>query len=73
MAQTRFPIGIFNDTQRYNPQWSSFTCFIETIKGKKYFKTPTIRKYFDILVDKDDYGKKDKGEILGFLYRATKE
>ena len=73
MAQTRFPVSMFNDTQRLNPYWSSFTCFCEVITSKKYLKRPTIIKWFNELVDKDDYAKRDKGEILGFLFGLAKE
>lgn len=68
MAQTLFPKQIFYDLQRLNPLWSDWICFCEAIKGKKYLKRTTIRKWFKILVDKDDYAKEDEVELLGFLY-----
>jgi len=73
MAQVMFPKQLFYDTQRLNPYWSSFTCFCEVVKGKKYLRRPTITKWFNELVEKDDYGKRDKGELLGFLFSLVKE
>jgi len=73
MAQTLFPKGIFYDTKRLNPYWSDWVCFCETIKGKKYLKRPTIRKWFNNLIDKNDYSEEDKVELLGYLYSLAKE
>ena len=73
MAQTMFPKVLFYETQRLNPAWSDFIVFTEVIKGKKYLKRPTIRKWFKILVDSEDYAKEDLSEILGFLYELAKE
>lgn len=73
MAQTGFPKGVFYDTQRFNPRWSSWVCFCEVIIGKKYLRRPNIRKWFDILVEKKDYSKSDKRELLGYLYGLAKE
>jgi len=72
MAQTLFPTQQFYETQRLNPYWSSFTCFCEVIENKKYLRRPTITKWFNQLIEKDDYFKGDKGEILGFLFGLTK-
>jgi len=68
-----FPSQLFYDTQRLNPHWSSFICFGEVIENKKYLHRPTITKWFNKLVDKDDYSKNDKGEVLGFLFGLVKE
>ena len=73
MGQTLFPKGIFYETQKMNPMWSDFTCFCETIKNKKYLRRPTITKWFNTLVDKNDYAKEDKSEVLGFLFGIAKE
>jgi len=75
MAQTLFPKQSFYEIQRLNPQWSDFTCFVEVIKGKKYLRRPTITRWFNELVDKNDYDQahKSKSEILGFLFGVAKE
>jgi hypothetical protein len=56
----------FEKIQERNPFWSSFICFSETISGKN-FKPETISRHFQKLVDKDDYSRSDKKEILGQL------
>jgi hypothetical protein len=71
MAQTMFPKVEFENIKRLNPYWSEYTCFAEAIKGKKYLRRTTIRKWFDALVSKDDYLSKDKPEILGYLHALT--
>jgi len=71
MAQTLFPLQLFHESKRLNPYWSSYICFAEVIENKKYLRRPTITKWFNKLVDKDDYG--EKGEVLGFLFELTKK
>jgi len=73
MAQTLFPKQTFYEHQKMNPCWSDFTCFCETIRGRKYLRRPTITKWFNTLVDSEDYGKEDKGEVLGFLFNLARE
>ena len=71
MTHTSFPKQEFLETQRLNPKWSSFTCFAETIKNRSGLTKRTIRKYFTNLVDVDDYAKKGKEEVIGFLFGLT--
>lgn len=52
--------------QKVNPQWSSFTCLAESIKGRGCSKR-IIVKWFGKLVKKDEYAKKDRKAILKFL------
>jgi len=73
MAQTGFPKETFYDIQRLNPYWSDWICFCEVIKGKKYLRRPTITRWFNKFVDRDDYAKKYKSELLGFLFSLAKE
>lgn len=51
-----------------NPYWSSFTCFANAITGKEYGKI-AIGLAFRKLVEKDDYSKSDRDEILEGLYK----
>lgn len=53
----------FNNIIKKNPYWSSYVCFSAAIKNQN-FSEQTIRRWFNKLVDKDDYEKKDKGTIL---------
>ncbi len=67
MAIGVFPKQTFYEIQRLNPYWSSWTCFCETIKGKKDITSRVIKRYFDKLVDKDDYSKTERGELIEYL------
>lgn len=49
-----------------NPYWSSYVCFVEAIRGRKYNKRIIIR-WFNKLVDKDDYDKEEKNDIIADL------
>ena len=71
MAQTGFPRETFYETQKLNPYWSSWTCFTEVIRNKKYLKRPTIRKWVGKLVDKSDYSKSETRELHSYLYRLV--
>ena len=46
-----------------NPFWSSYICFAEAIKCQKFTK-PMISLWFSKLVEKDDYSKSDKNQLL---------
>ena len=71
MIHSSFPKQEFLETQRLNPYWSSFTCFAETIKNRTGLTKRTIRKYFTKLVDIDDYAKRGREEVIGFLFDLT--
>ena len=66
MAQT-FPKQLFHEVQRKNPFWSSWTCFCEVIKGKKNMTPRVVRRYFNLLVDKEDYDIEDRAELIKHL------
>jgi deoxyhypusine synthase len=53
----------FNNIAEKNFNLSSYTCFARAISGQKFNKQ-TIHRWFKILVDKDDYCKKEKRKIL---------
>jgi len=46
-----------------NINLSSYMCFLEATKSQ-YFSKRTISLWFNELVEKDDYDKKDKKDIL---------
>ena len=62
----QFPKYEFSEIQRLNPYWSSLVCFHETIKNRKTLHPRLIRKWFDKLVDKDDYAEEDKMEVARY-------
>ena len=47
-------------------EWSTYTAFAETVRGQN-FGEAVVLKWFDKLVDKDDYLRKEKQEILKYL------
>ena len=57
-----------------NPYWSTYICFAETANGKGFSKQ-TISRWFNKLVDKDDYEDPDginiKKAVLRHLYNLS--
>jgi len=60
----------FNNITNKNPNWSSYICFAEAIKEQRFSKQ-TIHRWFQKLVDKDDYVNNEKKEILTHLENLT--
>lgn len=56
----------FNNISRLNPKWSSYICFAEALK-KQNFNRKTIYYWFNRLVEKNDYDKADKYELVKCL------
>jgi hypothetical protein len=71
MKSSKFPTIEFCETQRLNPQWSSWVCFTETIWKRNGLSKRTINKAFDKLVEKDDYSKSDRKPLLYQLYELS--
>ena len=61
----------FDSIVEKNPNLSSYTCFARSIKGQGFNKQ-TIHRWFQKLVDKDDYEKKEKRAILAHLENLSK-
>ena len=61
---------IFAVIQDKNPGLSTYIIFAKTIRGREYSES-YIAKWFNALVDKEDYDKADKDEILEYLYKYT--
>ena len=61
----------FNKIQKKNPYLSSITCFTEAIY-RACLSRQTIHRWFNKLVDKDDYTKNAKKEIMDFLESVGK-
>jgi len=49
---------------------SSYIIFAQSIKGKNFSKTK-IERLFDEGVDKGDYRKAEKADIIDFLYELS--
>ena len=67
----QFPTYQFSEIQRLNPYWSSLVCFHEAIKNRKSLHPRLIRKYFNKLVDKDDYAPEDKNEVVNYAIKLA--
>ncbi len=48
------------------PGWSSYLCFSTAITGQR-FSSRVVHYWFNKLVDKDDYDKQERFEILAYL------
>lgn len=53
--------------KRYPELYSSYICFARAIKEQK-FSCETISKWFNILVEKDDYAQKEKRGVVKHLH-----
>jgi hypothetical protein len=62
---------IFNKIRNENPYWSDYTCFAEAVRGRK-FSRKTIVRNFNSLVDKEDYARGEKREIIKHLVELSK-
>jgi len=62
---------VFNRIRSENPYWSDYICFAEAVRGRK-FSRKTIIRNFNSLVDKEDYARNEKKEIIDFLMELSK-
>ncbi len=63
---------VFEKIKRENPNWSDYTCFSKAVSGKRFSKE-IISRYFNKLVDKSDYSRRDKKGILEWLFSLSQE
>ncbi len=56
----------FNNIAERNLNWSSYICFTEAIKEQGFGKQ-AIHRWFQKLVEKDDYARNEKRAILAHL------
>ena len=61
----------FKEIKKEHEEWGDVIIFSEAVYNRNY-KLPDIRKYFNKLVNKDEYEKSEKKEIVDFLYKHTK-
>jgi predicted RNA-binding protein YlxR (DUF448 family) len=62
---------IFNKIKGKNPYWSDYICFAEAVCGRK-FSRKTIIRNFNSLVNKEEYAKNEKKEIIEHLVELSK-
>lgn len=62
----------FKKILKKNPCWSSYVCFAETCNSQD-FQKKTIYFWFNKLVDKNDYDKKEKKLILSHLRSLSRK
>lgn len=62
----------FNNIREKKEGWSSYLCFAQAVVGQK-FSRETIHRWFNKLVDKDDYAARDKKNILTNLESLTND
>ena len=60
----------FKKIAEKNPFWSSYICFAEAIAYQRFSRS-IIHRWFQKLVDKDDYAKNEKKAILEHLENLT--
>lgn len=56
----------FEIIKNQNPYWSDYICFAESVVGMD-FGRPSLSRWFNKLIEKDDYDKKDRNQISEFL------
>lgn len=61
----------FNLLTHKKSEWSSFISFSDAIKGQG-FSQNMIARWFNKLVGKDDYDKKDKKKLIQHLWELSK-
>jgi len=62
----------FENTRHLNSYWSDFICFSEVVRKRGFCKQILV-KHFNHLVDKEDYEKSEKKEIIKHLLSLTQK
>lgn len=60
----------FRNLLEKNPSWSTYTCFAEAVQNQN-FGHDRLRRWFNLLVSKDDYAPEEKLAILDHLKELT--
>ncbi|NMC51526.1 hypothetical protein GYA54_02220 [Candidatus Kuenenbacteria bacterium] len=61
----------FNHIKNSQPFWSDYQCFCRAI-AKQKFGEQTIHRWFNKLVDKNEYSPRDKRCIIAHLEKLNK-
>ena len=56
----------FDKLQLKNPYWSSCICFVTAVTGQNFSKQ-SLHNWFNKLVEKTDYIKSEKKEVIAHL------
>lgn len=62
----------FDNFRQKNPNLSTYISFAKTVRGQR-FSRYAISKWFNKLVDKDDYSPKDRNQLVRELTKLTEE
>jgi hypothetical protein len=62
----------FKKIEKKNPYWSSYECFWNSVRGQGFGKK-MISIWFNELVNKDDYAKSEKKQIITQLIECSNE
>ncbi len=62
----------YKNLQNKNFYWSSLVCFTEAVRGQNFSKD-IINRWFNKVVNKDDYPREQKRPVLKNIYKANKE
>ena len=55
---------------KHPEKYTSYICFAKAIRGQK-LSHKMISKWFNILVNKDDYVQKDRNAIVAYLHELS--
>ncbi|MFA4975348.1 MAG: hypothetical protein WC839_01875 [Candidatus Paceibacterota bacterium] len=58
---------LFEKVAREHPNWGSVIVFNHIVDGKN-FSRDRIARWFNVLVDKEEYDRSEKKEILEYVY-----
>lgn len=61
----------FKNIREKHPEWGSYIVLAETVRGSNFSKDRLARA-FNVLVDKEEYLKEEKKELLVYLYELNK-
>ena len=56
--------------EKYPEKYSSYICFAKAIRGQN-FSYEIISKWFNVLVEKDDYVQKERNYVVKYLHRLS--
>lgn len=62
----------YKNLQDKNYYWSSLVCFTEAVRGQNFSKD-IINRWFNKIVDEDDYSREQRKAVLRNIYKANKD
>jgi hypothetical protein len=64
------PNYTLKEIQSRNPNWSSYTCFAEWVRGR-HLENGKLRRAFLRDVEREDYLPSERDSITNFLYELS--